>query len=84
MKFVKKCQVIDSSTYRSTGVDTTILYPSVITEAISTLNWSSEAAAQALAVAGYWQDLTYFSVELGDVRIALLSSIVSDTIMKEK
>lgn len=67
-----------------TGLGTSVLCFSVMKEAIATAHWTSETAAQALAIAGYWRDLTYFSHELGDARIALVSSIVADALKKKR
>ncbi|XP_045608316.2 uncharacterized protein [Procambarus clarkii] len=60
----------------STGVSATFS-PLMMKDAIQKAHWSSETAAQALAIAGYWSDLSAFSQELGDAKTALLSSLIS-------
>ncbi|XP_069948983.1 uncharacterized protein [Cherax quadricarinatus] len=43
---------------------------------------STETAGKALAIAGYWSDLTALSFELADTRTALFASLISITIEK--
>ncbi|XP_068244543.1 uncharacterized protein [Palaemon carinicauda] len=53
---------------------------SYLKEAIQGSHWTVEIAAQALCFSGNWEDLVVFAQELGDKRIALLSSIVVSSI----
>nr|XP_027226155.1 uncharacterized protein LOC113818186 [Penaeus vannamei] len=52
--------------------------------AIQEAQWSSRTAAQALAIAGYWVDVTVLAQELGDMRTALVASLVATSLGRRK
>lgn len=52
--------------------------------AIQEAQWSSRTAAPALAIAGYWVDVTVLAQELGDMRTALVASLVATSLGRRK
>ncbi|XP_042207025.1 uncharacterized protein LOC121855908 isoform X2 [Homarus americanus] len=75
---------IDYQELKDRGIGTTALSPTIMKDVIHEVHWSTEVAAQALAIAGYWSDLTVLSLDLGDARTALLSSLVAVIAGKHK
>lgn len=53
-------------------------------KAIQESQWSSRTAAQALAIAGYWADVTVLAQELGDTRTALVASLMATSLTRRK
>ncbi|XP_047487869.1 uncharacterized protein LOC125038399 [Penaeus chinensis] len=52
--------------------------------AIQESQWSSQTAAQALAIAGYWADVTVLAQELGDAKTALVASLMATSLARRK